>query len=216
MKNANFSIGWSKSPCDRPLSPPAVKIQTFGHNMINYNICQIKYWHFVRNQFSDSFYRRRFRRDINFKHISWILSSDPWFAITCSTKTRTRPSRRNSASYMTRMLSVSVQRTAYSVQRRVDTWAGRFQSGRTSVEDDERPGRPSSDSLSDAFSDYLNRNPHASCREIANDLFIPRLQFYMFWMKWVWDSSLRDGCHTSYRLSWMRKELKFVKKCWRF
>jgi hypothetical protein len=41
------------------------------------------------------------------------------------------------------------------------------------VEDDERPGRLSSDSLSDAISGYLNRNPHASCREIAKDLFIP-------------------------------------------
>jgi hypothetical protein len=40
------------------------------------------------------------------------------------------------------------------------------------VEDDERPGRPSSDSLSDAISGYLNRNPHASCREIAKDFFI--------------------------------------------
>jgi hypothetical protein len=58
-------------------------------------------------------------------------------------------------------------------QRTVDTWAARFQSGRTSVEDDERSGRSSSDSLSDAVSGYLNRNPHASCREIAKDLFIP-------------------------------------------
>jgi hypothetical protein len=54
-----------------------------------------------------------------------------------------------------------------------DKWAARFWNGRTSVEDDERPGRPSSDGLSDAVSDYLNRNPHASCREIAKDLCIP-------------------------------------------
>jgi hypothetical protein len=41
------------------------------------------------------------------------------------------------------------------------------------VEDEERPGRPSSNSLSNAVSGYLNRNPHASCLEIAKDLFIP-------------------------------------------
>jgi hypothetical protein len=38
-------------------------------------------------------------------------------------------------------------------QRTVDIWIARFRSGRTSVEDDERPGRSSSDSLSDALSD---------------------------------------------------------------
>jgi hypothetical protein len=40
------------------------------------------------------------------------------------------------------------------------------------VEDNERSARPSSDSLSDAVSGYLNRNRHASCQEIAKDLFI--------------------------------------------
>jgi hypothetical protein len=58
-------------------------------------------------------------------------------------------------------------------QRIVDTWTARFRSGRTSVGDDERSGRPSSDSLSDAVSGYLNRNPQYSYREIAKDLFIP-------------------------------------------
>jgi hypothetical protein len=57
-------------------------------------------------------------------------------------------------------------------QRPVGTWAAHFRSGRTSVEDDERPGRPSSDSLSDIVSDYLNRNSQASRQEIAKDLFI--------------------------------------------
>jgi hypothetical protein len=42
------------------------------------------------------------------------------------------------------------------------------------VEDDGRPGRSSSDSLSDGASGYLNRNPRASYRKIAKDLFIPR------------------------------------------
>jgi hypothetical protein len=41
------------------------------------------------------------------------------------------------------------------------------------VEDDERPGRPSSHSFSDVISSYLNRNLHASCLEITKDLFIP-------------------------------------------
>jgi hypothetical protein len=59
-------------------------------------------------------------------------------------------------------------------QRTVDTWTVRFRSGKTSVEDDEQPGRPSSDSLLDAGSGYLNKNPHASCREITKDLFIPK------------------------------------------
>jgi hypothetical protein len=42
------------------------------------------------------------------------------------------------------------------------------------VEDDERPGRLSSDSLSDAISRYSNKNPYASCPKIAKDLFIPK------------------------------------------
>jgi hypothetical protein len=46
------------------------------------------------------------------------------------------------------------------------------------VEDDERPGRLFSDSLSDLVSYYLNRNPHASCREIAKDLFIPKTPIF--------------------------------------
>jgi hypothetical protein len=58
-------------------------------------------------------------------------------------------------------------------QHRVETSPPRFRSGRTSVEDDDRSGRLSTDSLSDAVSFYLNRNPQALCQEIAKDLFIP-------------------------------------------
>jgi hypothetical protein len=58
-------------------------------------------------------------------------------------------------------------------QHPVDPWAARFRSGGTLVEDDERPGRLSSDSLSDTVSGHLNKNIHASCREIAKTLFIP-------------------------------------------
>jgi hypothetical protein len=59
-------------------------------------------------------------------------------------------------------------------QGAVDMLAARFRSGRTSIEDDERPGRPSSDRLSDIVSGYLNGNPDPFCREIAKDLFIPK------------------------------------------
>jgi hypothetical protein len=41
------------------------------------------------------------------------------------------------------------------------------------VGEDERLGRPSSDSHSDSISGYLNRNPQASCPKIAKELFIP-------------------------------------------
>jgi hypothetical protein len=57
-------------------------------------------------------------------------------------------------------------------RRTMDRWASRFRSGRTSVENDERAGRPSSDCLSSAVSSDLNRNTHGSCREIVKDFFI--------------------------------------------
>jgi hypothetical protein len=65
-------------------------------------------------------------------------------------------------------------------QPTVDTWTARFWSRRTLVEDDNRPGRPSSDSLSAAVSGCLNINPHASCRDIAKDLFIPMTKVLRF------------------------------------
>jgi hypothetical protein len=78
--------------------------------------------------------------------------------------------------------------------RIVDAWPTRFQSKRTSVEDDERPGRPSRDDFSVAIFDYLKRNPHASCHEIAKRLFVPRItilralgkmDFRFFITRWV-------------------------------
>jgi hypothetical protein len=90
---------WSKTPCSWHLSPPTVKILAFGHDMINDNISQLKYWYFARNQFNGSLCRRWFRRHIDFTRISWTLRSNPWFTITCSIKNPTRRSRRNSASY---------------------------------------------------------------------------------------------------------------------
>jgi hypothetical protein len=58
-------------------------------------------------------------------------------------------------------------------QHTVDTWGARFRNGRTSVEDDDRPGRPFRDDFSAALSGYLETNPHASCREIVKGLFVP-------------------------------------------
>jgi hypothetical protein len=58
-------------------------------------------------------------------------------------------------------------------QSTVNTWAARFRNGKTSVEDDDKPGRPSRDDFSAAVSGHLERNPHASCREISKDLFVP-------------------------------------------
>jgi hypothetical protein len=59
-------------------------------------------------------------------------------------------------------------------QRPVEMWTIRFRSGRTSVEDDDTRGRPSGDVFAAAVSGYLIRNLHASCREIAKDLFVPK------------------------------------------
>jgi hypothetical protein len=60
----------------------------------------------------------------------------------------------------------------------VNVWPARFRSKRTSVEDDERPGKPLHDNLSAAFSGDLKRNPHPSCREIAKGCSFQELQFY--------------------------------------
>jgi hypothetical protein len=59
-------------------------------------------------------------------------------------------------------------------QRAVDTLAARFPSGITSVEDDDMRGRPSRDDFPTVVSGHLKRNSHASCREIAKDLFVPK------------------------------------------
>jgi hypothetical protein len=59
-------------------------------------------------------------------------------------------------------------------QRTVDPWVTRFRSGRTSVEDDDRSGRPCRDDFSAAVSGYVERNPQASCHESTKNLFIPK------------------------------------------
>jgi hypothetical protein len=57
-------------------------------------------------------------------------------------------------------------------QHTVETWIAHFQSGRAFMEDDDRLGRSSRDNFSIAISGSLERNPHASCREIGKDLFV--------------------------------------------
>jgi hypothetical protein len=57
----------------------------------------------------------------------------------------------------------------------VDTWVVRFWSKRTAVEHDDRFGRSSRENFSAVVSGHLERNPYASCREIAKDLFVPKI-----------------------------------------
>jgi hypothetical protein len=70
-------------------------------------------------------------------------------------------------------------------QRTVDAEATCFPSGRTSVEDHDRPRRLSNDSHSAAVFGYLNRNPEALCPDIANGLFIAKTTVLRFRMKWA-------------------------------
>jgi hypothetical protein len=101
-------------------------------------------------------------------------------------------------------------------QRTVNTWATRFRSGRTFVEDDDSRGRFSRNDFSTAVS-ALWREIHmfyvVKSRKICS---FQRLQFRGFWKRKVQDSSLQDGCPTSDRLSRRRTEWIFVKRCWRF
>jgi hypothetical protein len=43
------------------------------------------------------------------------------------------------------------------------------------VEDGDSAGRRSRDNFSAAVSGYLERSPHALCREIAKNLFVPKI-----------------------------------------
>jgi hypothetical protein len=119
--------------------------------------------HFVWNQFSGSLYRRRFRKDINFKRISWTLSSDPWFTIKCSTKNRIQRSRRNLVSYMARILFVSVQWIRGSLA---------FGTGKHQWKITSDPDNPPVTVFQMQFQVIWIEIP-ASCRQIAKELFIP-------------------------------------------
>jgi hypothetical protein len=68
--------GCHRSPYDIPLFQPIAKILVFGHNVANYNISQMKDWYVIWNQFSGSFYWQWFRRNIDLKRISRIVSGD--------------------------------------------------------------------------------------------------------------------------------------------
>jgi hypothetical protein len=198
----SLSRGWSKSPCGIYLSPPALKIQAFSHNMINYNICQMKYWHCVRNQFSGLSYRRRFRTDIDFRRASWTLSSDPWFAINCCTNNRTGWSRPNLASSSATVLSVSVQWIHGPLA---------FGAGAHRWKTRSEPEYPPVTVFQMQFQVIWIEIHTLDVRRSPRTCSFQRLQFYIFYTKWVWDSSLRNECHTSYPLSWRRKELRFSR-----
>jgi hypothetical protein len=58
--------------------------------------------------------------------------------------------------------------------RAVGKWPARFHAGRKTVEDDERPGRPAQNDLSDAVLRFLEKQPHSSSREISRALYSPR------------------------------------------
>jgi hypothetical protein len=59
--------------------------------------------------------------------------------------------------------------------RIVDTLAIHFWSGRTSIEDDESPGRPSRDDFWATAFDYWEKKLYISCREIIKELLVLRI-----------------------------------------
>jgi hypothetical protein len=54
--------------------------------------------------------------------------------------------------------------------RAVEKWAARFRAGQKTVEDDERPERPSQNDLGDTVLRFLEKQPHSSFREINKTL----------------------------------------------
>jgi hypothetical protein len=58
--------------------------------------------------------------------------------------------------------------------RTVEKWAARFQAGRETVEDDERPGRPFQNDLGDSVLRFLQNQPHSSSHQISKTLYSPR------------------------------------------
>jgi hypothetical protein len=156
-------MGWSKSLCGIPLSPPVVKIQAFDHNMMNHNISQMKCWYCVRNQFNGSFFRRQFRRDIRKIKSGDLSETEPhiW--------------------------------SGFSLSGYRDTWAARFRSGRASVEDDERSGWRPVTVFQMQFPVVWIKIVTLPLEKFPRTCLFQRLQFSVFWMKWVWDSALREG-----------------------
>jgi hypothetical protein len=57
--------------------------------------------------------------------------------------------------------------------RTVEKWAVRFQAGRETVEDDERPERRPQNDLDDAVLRSLEKQPHSPSREISKALYLP-------------------------------------------
>jgi hypothetical protein len=58
--------------------------------------------------------------------------------------------------------------------RAVEKWPVRFRAGRETVEDDERPGRPSQNDFGDAVLRFLEKQPRSSSREISMAIHSPR------------------------------------------
>jgi hypothetical protein len=67
------------SPYDTSLYPPVVKILAYGQNMANSNRWQVKYWHFVWNQFRAVAFRRTQRLEAAFQHWKKALRAGPCF-----------------------------------------------------------------------------------------------------------------------------------------
>jgi hypothetical protein len=84
------------------------------------------------------------------------------------------------------------------------------------VEGDDKPGGLSFRALSVAISSYLERNPPASCREIAKDLFVPMTIIPRVLEQIASRFFTASWCPMSYRLSRRRTEWIFVKRCWKF
>jgi hypothetical protein len=62
--------------------------------------------------------------------------------------------------------------------RAVEKWAAKFQAGQETVYDDERPGRPPQNDLSDAVLRFLEKQPHSSSREISKAKYSPRATIF--------------------------------------
>jgi hypothetical protein len=98
----------------------------------------------------------------------------------------------------------------------VDTWAAHFRSGRTSVEDDERPGRPSRDDFWAIVSDYWEKKLYTSCREIIKELFVLRIIILQALGKIAFRFFIARWVPRKLSVELKAKKSRFVKRCWKF
>ena len=80
-------------------------------------------------------------------------------------------------------------------------WYKRFQDGREDVEDDERPGRPSTSTTDEnvvRVKDMVMNDRRITIREVADDVGIPigscHEIFLMFWVWNAWQQNLFKNC----------------------